>query len=118
VRDPRFIHVGISYSASVDISLVDQVIESEAWDWIRYSWFCYVLWTTSDTETICRKILRIPGLENSSVFAIALDMNDGFGNLPPAMWDWLRKDRGFGIPRFWTPSERSWPGLPPRKPSH
>jgi hypothetical protein len=103
LRNPRFLHVGISYSAQVDVALVDQAIESEALDWLRYTWFCYVIWTASDCETVCRKILRIPGLQGSNVFVFAIDVNDGFGNVPEAIWDWLRKDRGFGELPVWHP---------------
>jgi len=118
LRDPRFLHVGISYSAQVDIGLVDQAIESEAWDWFRYSWFCYLVWTTSDAETIVRKVLRVPGLETSTVLVWALDTMDGFGALPPAMWEWLKRDRGYGALQIWHPADSEWsarrpPGLPP-----
>jgi hypothetical protein len=114
VRNPRFLHVGISYSAQVNISVVDEVIQTEAWDWMRYSWFCYIVWTTSDAETIVRTILRIPGLEQSHVVVCALDVNDGFAFLPPALWEWLKKDRGFGPLRTWPPAEMpTTPGIPP-----
>lgn len=104
--------MGISYSAAVDIAVVDEAIESEAWDWFRYTWFSYILWTPSDAETICRKILRVPGLQHSVVFICALDTNDGFGSLPPAMWEWLKRDRGFGPLQVWTPPDVVQPALP------
>jgi hypothetical protein len=104
--------VGISCSESVDINLVNAAIDSESWDWFRYSWFCYVLWTTSDAETVCRKILRVPGLQGCSVLVCALDMGDGFGSLPSEMWDWLKKDRGFGQLEFWAPPDIVQPSTP------
>ncbi len=112
MRDPRFLHVGISHAPQVDIALVDEAIESEALDWFRYSWLCYVVWTANDCETVCRKILRVPGMQDSSVFVCALDTNDGFGKLPGAMWEWFRKDRGYGTLTFWTPPDVVQPTLP------
>jgi hypothetical protein len=85
--------------------VVDQAIESEALDWLRYSWFCYVVWTRSDAETVARKILRIPGLENSNVLIWAVDVTDGFGSLPPAMWEWIKRDRGYGVVDVWPPPD-------------
>jgi len=117
LRDPRFLHVGISYSAQVDIRSVDQAIDSEAWDWFRYSWSSYVVWTTSDAETIVRKVLRVPGLEASTVLVWAMDLTHGFGNLPREMWEWLERDRGYGPLKTWHPQldwpEERRPGLPP-----
>jgi hypothetical protein len=97
--------VGISYSAQVDIAVVDRAIDSESLDWFRYSWFCYIIWTSSDAETVCRKILRIPGLESSYVFVWAIDVTDGFGSLPPVLWEWLKRDRGYGALTVWTPPD-------------
>jgi hypothetical protein len=97
------------------MSLVDQAIESEALDWYRYTWFCYVIWTRSDCETVCRKVLRVPGLQDSYVLVNALDPEDGFGQLPQTMWEWLKRDRGFGTLQIWTPPDVDrpyWPGLP------
>ena len=113
MRDPRFLHVGINYSAEVEAALIDQAIEEEAWDWFRYSWFCYLVWTTSDAETITRKILRVPGLQGSTVLVWALDPTDGFGKLPPEMWEWLKRDRGHGPLQIWHPQDFEWPALPP-----
>lgn len=114
MRDPRFVHVGISYSAQVDIAWVDEAIESEALDWMRYSWFCYILWTPSDCETIVRKVLRIPGLERSNCLACVMDPNDGFGCLPEWAWEWMKVDRGAGSVVLWTPPDIIQPPqLPP-----
>ena len=105
MRNPRFVHVGISYPLQVNATLVDEAIASESFDWMRYSWFCYVLWTSSDCETIVRKILRVPGLENSHCLAFVMDITDGYGNLPGWVWDWIKLDRGYGSVKIWTPPD-------------
>ena len=112
MRPPRFLHVTINYSASVAVELIDAAIESESFDWFRYSWWCYMVWSSSDCETICRKLVRIPGLAQSNVFVIAVDPTDGFGSLPKFMWDWLEKDRGFGPLQLWRPPDIVQPALP------
>jgi len=113
LRNPRFLHAAITYAPQVNVALLDQAIESEAWDWFRYTWFCYLIWTTSDTETICRKILRVPSVEGLNVLVIAVDMNEGFGFLRPEVWEWLRRDRGYGSVNIWKPSDvPSLPSLP------
>jgi hypothetical protein len=91
---------------------VDQAIEAEAFDWLRYSYSCYLVWTPSDAETICRKILRVPGMESSWLFICAIDVSDGFGFLPTAAWEWIRRDRGNGPLSTWTPPPPDPPGLP------
>lgn len=117
MRAPRFLHVGIAFAQVIpDLTLLDAAIDSESFDWFRYSHACYVLWTPSDSETICRKILRVPGMENSSVFVCSLNMDDGFGMLPHQMWDWLKKDRGNGPLLTWTPSDMVQPSTPPQLP--
>jgi len=35
-------------------------------------------------------------MEAASIFISGIDVNDGFGFLPPWCWEWLRKDRGYG----------------------
>jgi hypothetical protein len=89
---------------------LDQAIETEAFDWLRYSLCCWLVWSSSDTETICRKILRVPGMEGASALIIAMDINDGFGYLPPYAWEWIRKDRGSEPVNTWMPVDQ--PGLP------
>ena len=101
MRNPRFVHVGISYHelpalTFEHIKLMDAAIESEALDWIRYAWNCYIIWTASDCETISRKIVRLPSLENVAHFVCELNMPGAFGSLPPWVWEWLGRDRGYG----------------------
>jgi len=117
LRPPRFLHVGLSYSSPTKTVLgaLDDAIESEVFDWLRYSFSCYLVWSSSDPETICRKILRVPGMEGASVLVCALDMTDGFGYLPPMAWEWLKQDRGSGAIHTWTPVDQ--PGLPPAWPT-
>ncbi len=106
MRQPRFLHVGLTFVPGLDIGTVDRVIESEALDWIRYSYCCYVVWTVSDAEIIVRKLRRIAGLENAFIFVVSFDFNaDGFGWLPPNFWDWLGKDRGQGSLPIWHPTD-------------
>ncbi len=103
MREPRFLHVGITIVPDIDVAQLDEAIESESYDWMRYAFFSYVIWSSSDTETVCRKVLRVPGLARASVMVWAMDMSDGFAYLPPAFWDWIKKDRGKGPLATWTP---------------
>lgn len=112
MRAPRFLHIGLMYQQpTVELAeALDATIASEAFDWMRYSFFCYIVWSSSDAETICRKILRVPGMQGSTMFVTGIDTNDGFGYLPPWAWEWLKRDRG-GPPLItWHPTEQ--PGLP------
>jgi hypothetical protein len=102
VRPPRFLHIGIGIILP-DPSPLEAVIASESFDWLRYAGNCYIAWSSSDCETICRKILRIPGLESANLFIGALDTNEGFGFLPQWCWEWLNRDRGFGQWKLWDP---------------
>lgn len=122
MRDPRFLHVGLTYpNASPQVvAEIQKTIDSEAFDWMRYAIQCWLIWSSSDAETICRKILRVPGMEGATVFICAIDVNDGFGFLPAWAWEWIRRDRGNGPLVFWTPADQpgmpEWPGFGPRPP--
>lgn len=87
----------------VDLSSVDLAVESESQDWMRYSYTSYIAWTSSDAETICRKIVRVDRMANANVFIVAINLEDGFGFLPVWAWDWIKKDRGYGPVRVWVP---------------
>lgn len=120
MRPPRFLHVGIAYNPPnpTFMAAVDQAIDSEALDWFRYADQCYLVWTSSDAETICRKLLRVPGMQGVRIFTCAIDVNDGFGYLSPAVWEWLRRDRGAGPLHTWHPLDAAnpsspWAPLPP-----
>jgi len=95
MRDPRFIHIGYTMAPGIDIDAVDKAVESEVLDWLRYAPCCYLAWTASNTEMVCRAVVRVVGLA-SSVFVTAVSYNDAFGSLPPWAWEWLRRDRGLG----------------------
>jgi hypothetical protein len=113
VRAPRFLHIGLSYQLPPTLEMsaaLDATISSEAFDWMRYSFFCYLVWSSSDAETICRKILRVPGMQGCSMFVSGIDTDDGFGYLPPWAWEWIKRDRGGPPVITWHPVEP--PGLP------
>jgi hypothetical protein len=106
LRPPRFLQATVSMPLGFDITQIDRVIDSESYDWLRYTLGAYLLWSSSDTETIVRKLLRIPGLLPTTViFISAITKNDGFGYLPPMCWDWLRRDRGYGELALWHPPQ-------------
>ena len=92
---PRFVLVGLGFEPK-NIPAVDAIIMSEAFDWARYGSTNYIVWTSSDLETIVRKLLRVPGLEHAFILASPLDTSQYFGSLPNWMWDWLKQDRGQG----------------------
>jgi hypothetical protein len=101
MRNPRFVHVGLSYHHLPElnmgqISLVDAAISSEAIDWVRYAWNCYILWTPSECEIISRKISRLPGLGEPGHLVCEFNVSGAFGSLPPWVWEWLGRDRGYG----------------------
>jgi len=94
MREPRYVHIAFAPVPLVHQTQIDRVVESEAFDWVRYTYNCYIIWSPSDCETILRKISQIPGMHDTSIFITAMDPNDGFANLPPFVWEWLRRDRG------------------------
>ncbi len=96
MRAPRFLHVSIAFPQSMvaNSPAIDAVIDSEAFDWLRYSPAAYILWTSSDAETVLRKILRLDGMRESWVLVAALNLGDAFASLPPYCWEWLKRPRG------------------------
>jgi hypothetical protein len=118
LKPPRFLHIGLTYQPTRElVEGLDRAVETEAFDWMRYSFHCYLVWSSSDAETICRKILRVPGMGFANVFICAIDITDGFGYLPPWAWEWIRRDRGSGPLNTWVPMDQpglpaAWPELP------
>lgn len=105
MRPARFVHIGITLQQSTPnlgqvIQWTDAVVASESHDWIRYAWNCYLAWSQSDCETIARKILRIPGLDTTSLLVAEISFTGSFGSFPQWVWDWLSRDRGEGPLRF------------------
>ncbi len=101
---PRFLQIGIAYGViPVNQFSLDRAVESEALDWLRLSPGLYLVWTTSDAETICRKMLYVPGMEGAWITVLGINPQDGFGFLPPVAWQWFTKDRGVGQIVTWTP---------------
>lgn len=114
MRDPRFLHVGFTAALPFDQGAADQVIASESFDWMRYASNCYIVWSSSDCETICVKILRVPGLQSANVLVCSFDVSDGFGSLPDWAWAWIKRDRGYGGVKLWAPPDHPKPlALPP-----
>jgi hypothetical protein len=113
VRKARFLHVSFAAIPSNQDS-VDAVIESESFDWFRYTPNAYIVWSSSDAETICMKLRRLPELGGRNIFVCAVDMSDGFGSFPQWGWDWIRKDRGSGTVNTWEPSTRLTLPPPPK----
>ncbi len=108
MRDPRFVYVGLSFTGNSppepNVPGVDAAIDSESHDWLRFNWLSYILWTPSECEIIVRKIRRVPGMQDYSVFAAELNFVGSFGFLPPWVWDWLNKDRTEQMVEFKSPS--------------
>lgn len=98
---PRYVHVALNYMQAVDWQAVQQAIDLEAIDWMRYAPNCYVLWTESELATIAGRLLTVPGMQANYFFICKIDIHDGFGWLPQWVWNWLRQNRtehGFYLP--------------------
>lgn len=105
MRNPRFLHVSFG-TAVTNQESVSEVIASESFDWMFYAGNCYLVWSSSDCETILRKLQRVPGLEKATMFVVAVNMEDGFGYFPNWLWHWIMRDRGFGSVSVWDPDNR------------
>ena len=104
MRNPRFLHASFTWAAALDNDAIEAVMGSESFDWVRYASNSYLLWSSSDCEKICRKLLRVPGMNAAFMLVCAVEMHDGFGSLPQWVWDWIRKDRGSGSVELWSPN--------------
>ena len=108
MTSPRFVHVTLTCPSPQEQPLLtrqlDAVLASQSLDWLRYAWNCYILWTSSDLQTIVRKLRGIPGTQHHSVFASEMHIdtmpNQAAAFFPPWIWDWLTKDRGRGPIKF------------------
>jgi hypothetical protein len=102
LRAPRLIHVGFTTLPTQNTLAVDAIISSEAFDWMRYHFGHYVLWTSSDCETIGRKLARELG-GDAHLLIVPIVFDDFYGALPQSFWDWLKRDRGRGALAVWNP---------------
>ena len=93
VRETRFVHIAFNDAKGVDLAAVQQAIELESKDWLRYAYNCYISWTDAPLAQLAGRLLAIPGMSDNSFFIVSLAVQDSFGWLPQWAWDWLRKDR-------------------------
>jgi hypothetical protein len=113
VRDPRFLLIGLGMEPT-DQAAVDRVIDSESFDWMRYGGANYIVWSSSDVETICVKIGRLPNFSQIHILVTPMSLTEGFGSFQPWIWQWLKRDRGYGnVLESWQhPSEQLTSKLP------
>jgi len=93
VQMSQFVHIGFNQLHRVDLAAVQQAIELESKDWMRYSENCYIVWTDVPLAQIAGRLLTIPGMNDNSFFVAGLNMEDTFGWLPAWAWEWMWRDR-------------------------
>jgi hypothetical protein len=88
----RFIHVGFVFSGpEKPIDALGRTF-AKALDWMRYSTECWILYSTTDTDTWRDRIRRTPGVLESDAFFVC-DFDNYSGYMHDWVWEWLRKDR-------------------------
>src|SRR5258708_4051262 len=91
-RQKRFLHVGFSRPARVDVEQFSPVFD-KASSWIRYATNCWILYTAISPEEWTARIRKIPGMEKRNVFVAEFHYDHASGNLPEWAWEWLAQHK-------------------------
>lgn len=95
---PRLVHIGIhargpSYP---DPNAIEATVNANSLDWMRYSGWCYLLWTHTELSFLTNSLRLIPNMEPSNFFICAIDPHAPVeGYLPRWAWEWVLKYRNF-----------------------
>ena len=91
----KFLHIGFNFDKSEPDHRHGKLVPvfDTATDWLRYAPNCWIVYTTR-TPAEWYELLK-PHLEpeKDSVFICELDVNNRYGALTEASWDWLQKKR-------------------------
>jgi hypothetical protein len=86
-----FLHVGINFKGKPNTGELKPLFET-ALDWITYAPNCWILYTTSSTET-WYKHLKARLDDKDTFFICELNLNNRQGWLPKDIWQWIERDR-------------------------
>jgi hypothetical protein len=94
----QYLHVGFSFTAEALAEPVQESIKKvfdEADDWLRYSRFCWILWSNRSPKQWHSRLITIPELKGSNIFIAPVDVSADkrYGQLGQFAWDWLNKPR-------------------------
>lgn len=90
----HFFHIGINAASSTtQPERIDAVVNSAADDWMRYSQFCWIVWTSLSAQQLFDQLRPCVSLSDSILIA-RIDPRDRAGYLPKWAWEWLDRTRG------------------------
>lgn len=89
----RFIHIGFNFTGTPPIQELEQLF-NKALDWMHYSEYCWILYTTTEPDVWRDRIRQLGGILPGDSFFIC-EFNPAFdsGYMFDWAWNWLRKDR-------------------------
>lgn len=95
VGKARFLHIGFSFSAGVNVHDVAQTMESDPMfgDWLQYAPNCYLVWSADAPATLRERLLKLPHMSESFMLICEINIDSADGWLPEGAWAWLRRPR-------------------------
>ena len=94
----RFLHIGFTFNEGVPkVQELEPIFNGLAFDWIRYSPTCWIVWTARPASDFLYAIKPNIG-QTDSVLIVKLDLTDRNGWQPQWIWDWMDRKRDLGPP--------------------
>jgi hypothetical protein len=99
-RSNRYVHLtvfpkGISTFPTEVYEAVKKSIDNMSTDWLKYSAYCWIMYTDKTPEEIYQKLLAdVPALKPHSILTFYFDISSPrSGQQIEMVWDWLKKQR-------------------------
>jgi hypothetical protein len=98
IRQRHFLHIAfhaIAGNEGLGLSLKLQPIIETADDWTRYSFNCWIVWTSETPDQWYEKLRTVPEMATVSFLILKVDLSPASrsGQCVPWMWDWFSKPR-------------------------
>jgi hypothetical protein len=94
----RFLHISFTFNEGVPkVQELEPIFNALAPDWLRYSFNCWIVWTSRPASDFFYSLKPAIG-QSDSVLIVKLDMAERNGWQPKWVWEWMDRKRRLGPP--------------------
>ena len=88
----KFLHVGFHWQGPPKITELEPVF-GKAFDWVRYSGNCWIIYTNTDIPTWVARVREHMGPNDNVIICELANIRSSDGWMPKWIWDWVNKSR-------------------------
>jgi hypothetical protein len=94
----RFLHISFTFNEGLPkVQELEPIFNALAPDWLRYSFNCWIVWTSRPASDFFYSLKPAIG-QSDSFLIVKLDMTDRNGWQPSWVWEWMDRKRQLGPP--------------------